>query len=247
MNKIMHIYTKLKKNIFGTPMSPPLKQVYDLFLHSPENQWILGNQEAVLLYELIKKYKPSHILELGTGIGASTAVMALASDASAKITTLEQFTKCINIAKSLIPDNLQKKINFVQSDPYAFKNDTISKYIYFSGYKNLPSSSFDFILVDGPAGWLEDGKFVSLTNGDIINLLPHMKIGGKILIDNRKQVVLMLKKYLGNYVAILEMTKRTTVFERTNKPLIDLKQLEIIDEGLEKMKRKGYFNQKNNC
>jgi hypothetical protein len=221
-----------------------LSSLYKIFRRSPEARWILGRTESLRLYKLIKNHKPKNILELGLGIGASAAIMALASDATAKITNMEQYEKCIRIAKKLIPRELQKKINMVYSEPIAFKNDSVSRYQYFSGYKNVPikNGSFDFILMDGPGGFLENGQLVKVPNGDVINLLPHMAPGCKILIDGRKSAVEMYTRFLSDYLRTIEATRNYTILERTQKPLKSLDELEPKDLNLESRTRKGYFD-----
>jgi len=221
-----------------------LASLYSIFKRSPEARWILGKTECLRLYKLIKQYRPKNILELGLGIGASAAVIALASDANAKITSMEQYEKCVRIAKELIPQELQKKINMVYSEPYAFKNDKISRYQYFSGYKNLPygAGPFDFILMDGPGGWVESDQLVKVPNGDIINLLPCMAPGCKILIDGRKSAVELYERFLSNYLRTVEKAHNYTAMERLPRPLKNLDEIEVIDLNLESRKRKGYFD-----
>ena len=81
-----------------------LRRMYSQFKKYPESQWIIGKDDALNLYKLILKNKPQKILECGTGIGASTAVMALALKklGAGNIISLEQSQKCAEIAKSLI-------------------------------------------------------------------------------------------------------------------------------------------------
>lgn len=220
-----------------------LKSVYARFKGHPEGKWIVGKADAVLLYTLMKKYQPKNVLDLGTGIGASTAVIALALEAGAKITTVEQYEKCIRIAKELIPESFQAKINFVHSDTYAMKHDAISKYLYLSGYQQLPVqyAPFDFVLVDGPGAWLEQGKLVSLPNGDIVNLLPHLVSGCKVYIDGRKQNTDLYKRFLSKYLRFVEQIGHNAVFERTDIPLKNLSAIEVIDVKLAGRKGSSYF------
>lgn len=221
-----------------------LAELYKIFQKSPEGRWILGQKEILRLFKLIKQCRPKNMLELGLGIGASAAAMALASDGDSKVTSMEQYEKCVRIAQELIPQNLQKKIKMVYSPIYAFKNDAVSPYLYFSGYQNLPVSDgpFDFVLVDGPGAWEEGGKLVKLPNGDLINLLPHLTPGCKILIDGRKSAVEIYQRFLSKYLNTIEETKNYTILERTAKPLQNLSELEIEDRNLASRIKKGYFD-----
>jgi hypothetical protein len=150
------------------------------------------------------------------------------------ITSIEQFEKCIDIAKRITPPNILKKINFVYSEAYAFKNNRISPYQYFSGYKNLPlqNAPLYFVVIDGPGYWLENNQLVKLPNGDIINLLPHLATGCKIYIDGRKQAVGIYKRFLRPYLALIAETKKFALFERTPTKLLDLEELKIEDYEL---------------
>lgn len=212
---------------------PELARVYAVFKNSPEGEWIIGKNDAAKLYSLIQTYAPRNILELGGGIGASTAIMALAAMESA-ITSIEQFEKCIDIAKKIIPPELLKKINFVYSEAHAFKNERISPYQFFSGYKNLPvrNGPFDFVIIDGPGYWLENGQLVKLPNGDIINLLPHLATGCKIYIDGRKQAVGIYKRFLRPYLKLAAETKKFALFERTPTILSRVDEIKIEDAEL---------------
>lgn len=223
--------------------NPELRKLYFTFKGHPEAKWIIGKDDAMMLYKLVKKHDFKNVLDLGTGIGASTAVIALALGGGGKITTVEQYEKCVRIAKELTPADLKTKINFVQADTYAFKNDKISKYIYLSGYKNLPIqfAPFDLVVIDGPGAWLEDGKLVSLPNGDIINLLPYLTAGCKIYIDGRKKNTELYKRFLSLYMRFLEQIGHNAVFERTNKRLQSPSELESLDIKLVDRSQSGYF------
>ena len=245
--KIVHVlknrfHAKKIKREFNR--NAALKSLYTVFKRHPEAKWIIGKNDALRLYNLIKKYNSKNILDLGTGIGASTAVMALALGTGGKITTVEQFEKCIRIAKELIPAPLKEKINFVHSETHAFKNDKISKYIYLSGYKSLPiqSAPFDFVVVDGPGGWLEGGQLITLPNGDIINLLPYLNAGCTVYIDGRKRNVDLYKRFLSGYLRFIEQAGGNAIFERTDKPLKNLSELEIVDIKLMGRSQSGYFS-----
>ena len=231
------------RNRISFQKNPALKEVYAVLKNSPEGKWIIGQNDALELYYLIKQFNPKNILELGSGIGASTAIMALAQSTDGKVVSMEQFEKCVNIARRLIPQNLLPKINLIHSPAEAWKDERFSRYVYFSIYKNLPVhlGPFDFVLVDGPDYWLENGQLVNLPNGDLLKLMPHLKPGCKIYVDGRKQAVALYKRFLGNYITPLRENSAYALFERNNKPLDDFKNFEIKDTTLEWVKKTSYF------
>ena len=213
--------------------NPELSRIYAIFKNSPQGEWIIGKNDAAKLYAYVHAFAPQNILELGGGIGASTAIMAHAAGKS-MITSIEQFEKCIDIAKKITPPELLEKINFVYSEAHAFKNDHISPYQYLSGYKTLPieRGPFDFVIIDGPGYWLENNKLVKLPNGDIINLLPYLATGCKIYIDGRKHAVDIYKRFLRPYLSLVMENKQYAIFERTPKKLERTEDLQIEDAEL---------------
>lgn len=223
----------------------PLKNLYQIFEKSPEGKWIIGKNDAVKLFKLVKKYDPKNILELGSGIGASTAVLALAMGNGGKITTMEQYEKCINIAKTLIPENLKNKINFIYSPAESWQDRRFSTYQHFSIYKNIPadSESFDMVLVDGPDFWVENSELVNLPNGDIFKLIPRLTPGCKVYIDSRKPAVTLYKRYASNYLTLLKENKDYALFERNQNQLDDFKNFEVKDTLLGRLKGTTYFKQ----
>lgn len=237
----MQLETRRAKREFSA--NEELKNLYAVFKRHPEAKWIIGKNDALLLYKLIKKYDAKNILDLGTGIGASAAVMALAQAPNGRVVSVEQFEKCISIANQLIPEALKRKITLLYSETYAFKNDKVGKYLYFSGYKTLPMqfAPFDFVVVDGPGAWLEESQLVALPNGDIINLLPHLATGCKVYIDGRKKNVDAYRRFLSPYLKLLEQSGHHTLFERTEKPLKNVTGLEAFDVKLAGRSSSGYF------
>src|SRR3989344_4916881 len=100
-----------------------LKELYAVFNNSPHSGWILRPKKGIVLYNLVKQFQPKNILDFGSGVGASSAIMALAG---AKVTGVEQYEKCIKIAENLVPKHLMKNINFLHSEPYAFQEQKIT-------------------------------------------------------------------------------------------------------------------------
>jgi len=90
-----------------------------------------------LLFQLVRKFRPDNILELGTSLGISTMYMALASPDS-KINTIEG---CLETAE--IAENNFKKLNL--------KNICLSKGKFDDVLQDIISKSgrLDFVFFDG--------------------------------------------------------------------------------------------------
>jgi SAM-dependent methyltransferase len=226
-------------------MPEDLDRLYSTFKNSNEGRWILSQKESLVLYSLVKQYQSRTILELGSGIGASVAIMALASEGKAHVVGLEQYEKCIDISKGLIPKELQKQIDLRYVETEAFQEKKISPYIWFSGYKTIPPSEqlYDLVIVDGPGGWLEDGTLITLTCGDIMRMTHAIAPGGIVFIDGRRQTVSLIGRYLSKYFTLVEDRKYCTIFKRTNAPLARYEDIEILDIKLDRRIKLGYFNE----
>ena len=229
---------------------PELSLIFATFKQSPESRWSVEADDVLRLYRLVIRHQPEHILEFGTGIGLSTAAMALALDRlgrglpdqlaslklgrsrqAGRLTTIEQDQKCLELAKHLIPPELQSPIRFLRADPEVFQIPAISRWLYFCGYawRPEPETKFDFVLVDGPAGWYRAGELVSLQSGEVIRVLPFLRPGALVYIDGRRSLVKTLKRYLGNYLILHEAGSEYALFRRTERTLTSLADLEICD------------------
>ena len=192
-------------------MTDQLQKLYLIFKNSPHGKWIVGFDDYLTLTKLISDHAIKNVLELGTGIGASTAVMALAG---AKVTTVEQFEKFVTIAKMLIPKDLQAKIEFYSEDVEVISS---IPYQCLERFKKLPKGDWDLLVVDGP-GPFEDknGFLVDLPGGDFVDLLGCTKKGTLFYIDGRKQMVKLIHRFFSKYFDVLENTQNVTLLRRTD-------------------------------
>lgn len=139
-----------------------LKSIYNLYAQHPEGSWVTHPENARELHRFVKEHDVKNILELGTGIGLSTAVMAYALHEKGEggmIHTVEQTEKCYKLAQELLPEELKPYVTFHKSDVKIWQTDYIP-YQYFSIFETLPDVDFDFVLVDG------SGPFVVSSDDD---------------------------------------------------------------------------------
>ena len=120
---------------------------------------IIRPQTEELLVELIKKYRPKHVLEIGTFLGYSAGLMCEV-DENMHITTLEKDEQNVRDAK----ENLKRfgeRVEVICCDAFDFLKNT--------------DKQFDFIFLDGP-------------KGQYVNYLPYLKklleTGGVLMADD---------------------------------------------------------------
>ena len=150
---------------------------------------ILLPESRSILEELILKYQPQNILEIGTAIGFSGCLMLLLSTNS-KLTTIEKSDDAIIVAKrNFEKSNLIERVTILQGDATEI-------------IKTL-KSKFDFIFLDGPKSqYLYQLPFLLnlLTKNGLIladNVLFRGMIKGDVPINRRyKKIVLNLQKLI---------------------------------------------------
>lgn len=180
-----------------------LKNLHDLFRNHPEGTWVMQPQNAQLLYRFVKNHPIKRILDLGCGIGLSSAICALAMKDKGKteyhIDSVEQFDKCIKIAKDLIPEELQEHLTIHKSNTKVWSYEGIP-YQFFSNYETLPEGDYDLIINDGPSFWAEGDKLIDLPNGTITEMLlqGRIKPGTFVIWDGRESMLMFLERFFGS-------------------------------------------------
>lgn len=223
-----------------------LRELYTSFTKSPEASWIMSWSNAVDLYNFITQNPIKKVLGLGTGVGLSDAVIALAwkdkGEKEGKLITVEQYDKCIKLAKELIPKELQSYIEFFKTEPTIWANDKIP-YLYFSIYKDLPEGEFDLIVNDGPGPFVDkNGYYVDLPNGTVhkLTLEDRIKPGTYIIYDGRISSINLLERYFDKCYYLCKVSKIGSDFfllQRKSSPV------EVSDVKYESMKNQTkYFN-----
>lgn len=217
-----------------------LKSLYQLFATHKEGRWIMHYPNAVALYRFVIEHPVRRVLELGTGIGCSTAVVALAlkdKGEQGEIHTVEQNEKCLALAQELIPEELKSLITFHRTDPMVWTTEHLP-YQYFSTFASLPEGDWDLILVDGPGPFMRGDKYIDLPNGDVMRLLieDKLKAGTSIAWDGRKKALSTLEQYFGDNFFL------TQVADNNDFNIIERKDnsLHFEDHKLMEMKNLGY-------
>ena len=225
-----------------------LSSLYQYFASHPEADWIIDWHKARYLYNYVKEHpEVKRVLDLGTGIGATAAIVALAlknkGEQDYEIHTVEQFQKCYDLAQKLIPNELKEHTTFHLSKPIVWNEERIP-YHYFSIFEKLPEGDFDLVLVDGPGPWEADGHYIDLPNGDVMKMLIEgkLKTGNLIAWDGRIQAGKLLERFFSEnfYLAFSG--------EGTNFRILEVKEPEakFLDDEFEGIKMGGYFKEASN-
>lgn len=158
---------------------------------------IIEREVAQLLKVLLRMYKPSRILEVGTAIGYSAIIMANSTEENCSITTIERREDMVDIAKKNIEiANYSHRINVIHGDAQEVLMKIEGKY--------------DFIFLDAAKGQYLDffNKCINLLNpgGVIVSdnvLYKGMTASDKLVIRRKKTIVKRLREFL-KYINSLE-------------------------------------------
>lgn len=223
-----------------------LQALYGHFKKNKESRWIMQPENAARLYRLVKDRPIKRVLELGTGIGLSAAVVALAmidkGEKEGVIDTLEQNEKCIDLAIKMIPKDFHEsvKINIFKAGVKLWSTEHIPHH-EFSIYDEVPEGEYDLILNDGPSPFLENGHYIDLPNGTVHKMLLEEKIktGTLVAYDGRVQSFSLLERFFSKCFFLVKPSQGGRDFnliERKEGPVV------VEDHNLEAMKLLGYFD-----
>ena len=219
-----------------------LRSLYNYYAKHPESTWIMQPDVAPHLYKFIKANNFKKILDLGTGIGCTAAIIALTLEEKGvkdyEIHTVEQYDKCRKIAEDIIPKILKKNITFYTSEAIVWKTQKIP-YRNFLIYKEIPEGDFDLILVDGPGEFVENKKLINLPSGDVLKMHIEDKIkpGTTVAWDGRIASLQFIEKFFADNFYIVPISSRIdfNVIERKEG------KVSFHDELYEGMEKLGYF------
>lgn len=149
------------------------------------------------LYKYVIDKKPVEILECGTGV--TTLIMATAlSDLEAegfkagRVTSMDSQEKYLDMSRELLPESLQKYVDFKCSD---LMQDFFSIYRGIR-YKDIPNRDYDFVFIDGP-DYKSPSDGTLTFDFDFLYLLQNTihPIAG--MVDKRLSTCYVLQQLLG--------------------------------------------------
>lgn len=178
------------------------------------------------IWENLNKYKPSIILECGSGI--STVVFAYyvhsqkKDGKDIKLISMESEKDWHKQVIEIFPSDLINYVTFKCSK----RKETQYNGLLGAHYEEIPNLNYDFIFIDGPGlrKIFNDKLSPKCFNSDVINLLMNnsqMTISG--LIDQRIDTVWKLKKLIPNGDIQYNVFKKCTFLK-------DLKQGQLLSK-----------------
>lgn len=227
-----------------------LKSLYQIFAQHPESQWVMKQDSARVVFDFVRANPVRNVLDLGTGIGAAVAVVALAlKDRKEKdsgepwkhvIHTVDQFDKCHKLAQELIPEELKKNIVFHRTDAQLWTHPDIPDN-HLSTFKELPEppeGGWHLIITDGPGPWKDgSGRFIDVPNGDVLKLHSEGKIGPGTVVyfDGRLQALGLIERFHSKDFLLVSHGNRLNFLERKETERI------FEDGRLKQFESWGYF------
>ena len=183
-------------------MPRAVSRVYEGYSRHPESKHIVSRLDAAVIYNLVRRHRPAHCIELGCSLGTVTAIVALAMEANGKgmVTSLEQIDWMAESAKELLPDACKERVEILRCEP------EVRQYFgeEWACYRFTPATAeIDLVIIDGPGGWVDQaGNLVQKPNGDLLGFLPYLRPGCRVFVDGRLSTVAAYRRHLGDLLDI---------------------------------------------
>ena len=172
---------------------------------------VIKTESHKLLSTLVKKYKPKHVLEIGTAVGYSGITILSATDGD--LVTIEHNKDFIKQAKKNFADyNFSNRVTIVNGDCLV----ELARMVNNPSYKGY----FDFVFLDGPKAQY-DSMFEGLLyllgdNGVFLadNVLFRGYTSGEIKAPTRRYKTII--KRLNQFIENCKNNPNLTKFELIN-------------------------------
>jgi len=183
----------IDKNEFLENVNPSLWNTIEEYMEKSSSVGC-NSGDYSSLYNNIKKYKFTEVLECGSGVTTVAIAQALYDNMKetgvfGRVTSMESEKLFFDQSVNLLPDHLKKHVDFVLS-PTCF-----GYYSFFRGmkYKNKPDRQYDFCWIDGPWHKISDDDGRLTFSFDFIDVLKASK--GEVcgMVDGRYTTVFVLQ------------------------------------------------------
>lgn len=149
-----------------------------------------------MLYDYVRKHKPTEILECGTGVSTIIIAQALeenhAEGALGRVTSLEDQEPYFLSARKLIPDKLAPFINLCLQP----RKEYCFSFYRGVGYDNLPEIPYEFVFIDGPS-IVAPSDGTKTFDFDFLNVLKKSTQPVSAILDKRYTTAYVFQNILG--------------------------------------------------
>ena len=194
-SKALRQYRKYRAKLF-LRQTPELWSELHHYLQRTESTGC-GYVDYAELYRLIRKNKPTEILECGTGVSTLVIAHALMENEAntgvrGRVTSMEEHARWLQMSRNLLPIRYAPYVDFVLSET------TEDRYSLFRGmrYASLPEREYDFVFVDGPS-YVSPGDGGATFDFDLLHVLRGSRKLVSALVDKRVSTVFVLQQLLG--------------------------------------------------
>ena len=167
-----------------------MKTIQEIYEFGKQNNVpIIKEDTKDYLVNFVKEHKPNNILEIGTAIGYSGAVLISAYE-NAKLTTIEKDKERFDIAKQNFIDlQISDRVNIINGDAGEVLENLTEKY--------------DLVFIDGPKGqyFRYLPKIMNLVNSDAYIIADNLSLHGLVTPDGfvkhkHRAMVVNLRKFI---------------------------------------------------
>jgi Methyltransferase domain len=153
------------------------------------------------IYEMVRKKKPSIIIEFGSGCSTLMFARALADNGSGHLYSIDASEPFLQRTESYMPENLKRYVSLSYSEIEI--GEMYGESVMW--HRSVPDVPADFVYLDGPD--YHDFSFDIETQADGVLLEPKATEGYTILIDGRWKTFQFTRKNLkGEYAETVDRT-----------------------------------------
>lgn len=210
-------------------LPPQVSEVYEAYARHPHaivpdyGPVIASRLDAGILYHMVRRFRPMHVVEFGGGLGTMTAIVALALEAEGRgrVTSLEHLEWMTELAGELMPEPCASRVEIL------LRPEEIRHYFGqpWTCYRYTPTETdVDFVIVDGPpTEWTDpEGRLHYLPNGDLLELLPCLRPGCHVFVDGRVSSVEAYRRHLGHLFRVRPSMLNYTILELREQAALPL-------------------------
>jgi SAM-dependent methyltransferase len=163
------------------------------------------------LYRLVRRRRPSTILELGSGFSTAAFAAALAANDRGHLYSVDPHAEWLAHAACLVPPAVRDRVTFIHGPV----TDEARRGYQGCVHANLPTGGLDFLYVDSPPLESYAGRPLwAQVSFDALDLEPHFNPGCVMVVDGRTKTVAMLRALLRRRYVVTERPRfKNTVFQ----------------------------------